>query len=66
MKKQFEPIRSFKGNVSNNIKDFTSREHMYSEQKHLRAYIQGKKYFNNGSRDEHGNLLYFKVEEKWS
>jgi hypothetical protein len=66
MKNQFELTRSFGGIVSNDIKDFQSKEHMRSEQKHLRAYKQGKKYFFNGSKDEDGKLIPFKVEEKWS
>ena len=66
MKKQFELTRSFGGIVSNDIKDFQSKEHMRSEQKHLRAYKQGRKWFTNGTKDEMGEPVYFKVEEKWS
>ena len=66
MKNQFELTRSFGGVVSNDIKDFQSKEHMRSEQKHLRAYKQGRKWFTNGTKDEMGKTVYFKVEEKWS
>ena len=66
MKNQFELTRSFGGIVSNDIKDFQSKEHMRSEQKHLRAYKQGVKWFTNGTKDEMGETVYFKVEEKWS
>jgi hypothetical protein len=67
MKKQNDLTRSFGGIVSNNVKDFHSKEHMRSEQKHLRAYKQGRKYFYNGTKDEETGLLVpFKVEEKWS
>ena len=66
MKNQFELTRSFGGIVSNDIKDFQSKEHMRSEQKHLRAYTQGRKWFNNGTKDEMGEPVYFKVEEKWN
>ena len=66
MKKQFELTRSFGGIVSNDIKDFQSKEHMRSEQKHLRAYKQGRKWFTNGTKDDMSEPVYFKVEEKWS
>ena len=66
MKKQDELTRSFGGIVSNDIKDFQSKEHMRSEQKHLRAYTQGRKWFTNGTKDEMGETVYFKVEEKWN
>jgi hypothetical protein len=66
MKNQFELTRSFGGIISNDIKDFQSREHMCSERKHLRAYKQGKKYFFNGTKNEDGKLIPFKVEEKWN
>ena len=66
MKNQFELTRSFGGIVSNDIKDFQSKEHMRSEQKHLRAYKQGVKWFNNGTKNEMGEPVYFKVEEKWN
>lgn len=67
MKKQDELTRSFGGIISNDIKDFQSKEHMRSEQKHLKAYTQGRKYFFNGTKDEETGLpVPFKVEEKWS
>ena len=67
MKYQFELTRSFGGIISNDIKDFQSKEHMRSEQRHLRAYKQGVKWFTNGTKDEKTNeTVYFKVEEKWS
>ena len=66
MKNQLELTRSFGGIISNDIKDFQSKEHMRSEQKHLRAYKQGVKWFNNGTKNEIGEPVYFKVEEKWS
>jgi hypothetical protein len=66
MKNQFELTRNFGGVVSNDIKDFQSKEHMRSEQKHLKAYKQGRKWFTNGTKDEMGETVYFKVEEKWS
>ena len=67
MKKQDELTRSFGGIISNDIKDFQSKEHMRSEQKHLRAYKQGRKYFFNGTINEETGLpVPFKVEEKWS
>ena len=66
MKNQLELTRSFGGIISNDIKDFQSKEHMRSEQRHLRAYKQGVKWFNNGTKNEMGEPVYFKVEEKWS
>jgi hypothetical protein len=67
MKNQFELTRSFGGIISNDIKDFQSKEHMRSERKHLRAYKQGKKYFFNGTKNEETGLpVAFKVMEKWS
>jgi hypothetical protein len=62
-----KPIRSFGGIISNDIKDFNnSKELMKSERRHLRAYKQGKKYFTNGTKDELGELIKFKVQENWN
>jgi hypothetical protein len=61
-----KPTRSFGGIISNDIKDFNnSRELMKSEKRHLRAYTQGKRYFTNGTKDELGELIKFKVQENW-
>ena len=61
-----KPTRSFGGIISNDIKDFNnSRELMKSERRHLRAYTQGKRYFTNGTKDELGELIKFKVQENW-
>jgi len=66
MKKINEPTRSFGGIISCKTEDFTSKEHMRSEQKHLNAYKNGHPYFMNGTKDENGVKIKYKVEEKWS
>ena len=66
MKKENQPVRSFGGIVSNDIKSFTSKEHMQSEKRHLRAYRQGSPYFTNGTKNELGQKIKYKVEENWN
>jgi hypothetical protein len=67
MKKPLDPVRSFGGIVSNDIENFNGNKAlMKSEGKHLKAYLQGKPWFVNGTKDGKGNLVKYQVKENWN
>jgi len=58
---EVKSLRSFGGKIS----DFKDKSEKDYEQKHLKAYLKGFKFFRHGF-ETNGEPAYFPVIEKWS
>lgn len=58
--------RSFGGKVGNKVSEFKDKHEMALEKKHLKAYLQGRKFFAFGTHPVTGEKIYAPVKEVWT
>jgi hypothetical protein len=70
MEKRRKLKRQFLGKVGNKLSDFTDKQEMQFEKKHLKAYLRGDEKFITGYDCDPNSMLrtpiYVKVQQKLS
>lgn len=57
--------KSFKRSFAGKTNDFKNNQERNFEKAHLKAYLNGNKWFRYGQFDQRGEPIYFPVAERW-